>query len=555
MMMARRNSGERIQVSLLHNSEDPLFRYLYFAVVGAKYQTVAGPSLYSHTVETPGYIVIHHVSCMGSENHSLHPRQSSWLDVPRLYAGDDKAACLRGRLAFINIGQYDDGYSDVHFFVHKNYDCIEYCNKYTDRFDLLLLKQVDSIPLSEEKVYFFSLREDGCLAKPRSEEIEIKSQVLRESMESLMSQFPKHFHDWGDMNLKEPCSEFYHGQSILEDYVTTPSNLGPLPDIRQCFKFLFDYVKQRYGSEWDDANTMFDKGLVASAHFSKLFGPDQIVVKITNGEPMGYLCQNCVDRDGNGRSLELECWSWAFDSRFYRLSTTLNVTWPGTSGTMPIVDLQVYPLKYDVHNIEQRLRTRGQKFWNCRHGRFVAYEGYDVPYASSYPRFMIDMAMYIQLHARELAQQDDLSPKTMYADSPPDDPFVLLLPSKIRGYGFVDKEWIDLSVENFRSVVWNIDAFDQSLVLMPRMKEIIKALVTTHTSNDVTTVRDFDAKRMGLVILLHGAPGTGKTLTAECVAELAQRPLYRITCGDLGTDPGQLEKSLKSAFSTWSKPL
>lgn len=45
-----------------------------------------------------------------------------------------------------------------------------------------------------------------------------------------------------------------------------------------------------------------------------------------------------------------------------------------------------------------------------------------------------------------------------------------------------------------------------------------------------------------------GAPGVGKTLTAESVAEKFQRPLLPITCGDLGTDSTQVEKQLRLHF-------
>ena len=34
----------------------------------------------------------------------------------------------------------------------------------------------------------------------------------------------------------------------------------------------------------------------------------------------------------------------------------------------------------------------------------------------------------------------------------------------------------------------------------------------------------------------------------ECVAEKENRPLYMVTCGDLGTEPGELEKRLKTTF-------
>jgi MoxR-like ATPase len=38
-------------------------------------------------------------------------------------------------------------------------------------------------------------------------------------------------------------------------------------------------------------------------------------------------------------------------------------------------------------------------------------------------------------------------------------------------------------------------------------------------------------KGKGLIILLHGAPGTGKTSTAETIAEATGRPLLLVTCG------------------------
>lgn len=49
-------------------------------------------------------------------------------------------------------------------------------------------------------------------------------------------------------------------------------------------------------------------------------------------------------------------------------------------------------------------------------------------------------------------------------------------------------------------------------------------------------------------MLLHGPPGTGKTFTAESVAELAEKPLYTVTCGDIGTRPEDVEKYLESVL-------
>ena len=39
-----------------------------------------------------------------------------------------------------------------------------------------------------------------------------------------------------------------------------------------------------------------------------------------------------------------------------------------------------------------------------------------------------------------------------------------------------------------------------------------------------------------------------ESFSAECVAEREKRPLYTISCGDLGTEPEQLEVRLKEVF-------
>jgi SpoVK/Ycf46/Vps4 family AAA+-type ATPase len=55
-------------------------------------------------------------------------------------------------------------------------------------------------------------------------------------------------------------------------------------------------------------------------------------------------------------------------------------------------------------------------------------------------------------------------------------------------------------------------------------------------------------KGEGIIMLLHGPPGVGKTSTAECVAELCNRPLFQITCGDIGIEPRDVEKNLDDNF-------
>lgn len=72
---------------------------------------------------------------------------------------------------------------------------------------------------------------------------------------------------------------------------------------------------------------------------------------------------------------------------------------------------------------------------------------------------------------------------------------------------------VNLLVDNIHNITWNKNAFSR-LVLDKTAKNMIYALVDVQKS--AGKMDDIIAgKGNGLIILLHGSPGTGKTLTAE----------------------------------------
>jgi hypothetical protein len=56
---------------------------------------------------------------------------------------------------------------------------------------------------------------------------------------------------------------------------------------------------------------------------------------------------------------------------------------------------------------------------------------------------MVDTVTYNLMHGDEDTAEDriELAEEEMHADSLPTEPFVLLLPATIRGYGFHNKKW------------------------------------------------------------------------------------------------------------------
>lgn len=103
-------------------------------------------------------------------------------------------------------------------------------------------------------------------------------------------------------------------------------------------------------------------------------------------------------------------------------------------------------------------------------------------------------------------------------------------------------------------VQWNRTAFETKLVLDDDKKELIESLVANHFDRKPQVKSDFlPGKGEALLILLHGGSGTGKTLTSETVAELAMKPLYRVSCGDIGTKAEDVERYLESVLFIGSR--
>ena len=132
----------------------------------------------------------------------------------------------------------------------------------------------------------------------------------------------------------------------------------------------------------------------------------------------------------------------------------------------------------------------------------------------------------------------------------------LLLPYSLHGFVLRSKKWRTFNIDDVEDIKYN-SGFDD-LVLPQGHKDTLEALVNRHsryveaagTKSEVKRSMDLvTGKGKGLIILLHGAPGVGKTSTAECVAEKTERPLFAITCGDLGESAIEVEESLENNFS------
>ncbi|KAI1447717.1 hypothetical protein F5Y02DRAFT_352685 [Annulohypoxylon stygium] len=145
--------------------------------------------------------------------------------------------------------------------------------------------------------------------------------------------------------------------------------------------------------------------------------------------------------------------------------------------------------------------------------------------------------------------------------------FIRLLPGAVPGFVLRSRKWVHLDVNVLKWSAVSNDQVDvnptdtagwKDLVLPPGYKDIVLAMVKNHTAgtrilnNGLRQTPEVDlvkGKGKGCIILIHGAPGVGKTSTAECVAAYTRRPLFPITCGDVGYQPDDVEKNLDRVFN------
>ncbi|PQE02913.1 hypothetical protein CJF31_00002724 [Rutstroemia sp. NJR-2017a BVV2] len=111
------------------------------------------------------------------------------------------------------------------------------------------------------------------------------------------------------------------------------------------------------------------------------------------------------------------------------------------------------------------------------------------------------------------------------------EPEPLLCPPYAIGYSLAKKYWARFSIDNLSSIQWTENAWE-SLILDDEQKDVIQAVVSSHQYPEDARNQP-EQKGKGLVILLHGSPGSGKTLTAETAAEGTKKALLSASLGDL----------------------
>ncbi|KAI0844791.1 hypothetical protein F5Y00DRAFT_187398 [Daldinia vernicosa] len=136
---------------------------------------------------------------------------------------------------------------------------------------------------------------------------------------------------------------------------------------------------------------------------------------------------------------------------------------------------------------------------------------------------------------------------------------LVLLPKRMFAYALRERRFVPINIHFLKPIRREQGVFE-NLKILKDYKDIVRGLVASHFQKKSLERRYVDMstegpgqdliqnKGRGLVVLLHGVPGVGKTATAEAVAMEYRKPLFVITCGDLGLTPSAVENSLNNVF-------
>ncbi|KAL2270781.1 hypothetical protein VTJ83DRAFT_152 [Remersonia thermophila] len=411
----------------------------------------------------------------------------------------------------------------------------------------------------------------------------VNPQPLRQLLYDFLGDFPQDPVDLEDQYIESPYRPLFHCFKEIEEEGT--KRFAEDPESLSQLRLLLSWISTHFASDLAAYDRCWSQKVIAFDQAWTIFKPGTIVYCKLLGQNRAFRVEKYYyNTCSNGSSLILSSEYVDFDGERLGLRC-IDLSIPGYKGLAQINELPCVPLAMldDADDVREELLARGRKFEGLVDQHFMRYEGIAVKKTTQgYVRFtvngrvMIDCKTYFRLEPNEAFTCHDLDTEkdkmerslkrghggfafagTKRVQPKLTDEQAMLANAAVRGYSFTVKKFLEFFVDDLEEIEWNTNCFD-GLVLDAGVKRTVQALVSTHSQAREAMDDIVKGKGMGLVCVLHGPPGVGKTLTAECVAEYVKRPLYMVSSGDLGTCSAELDRNLTRIMdmtSTWRAVL
>ncbi|KAL9577946.1 MAG: hypothetical protein Q9212_006038 [Teloschistes hypoglaucus] len=341
----------------------------------------------------------------------------------------------------------------------------------------------------------------------------------------------------------------------------------PLPDMIMIehLSIAIQYVYEDFGSRIADLESLLSHNEITYDLLWTIFPPKTLVFtkRTMLVQPQVIKVRETeYTNEQDGVYFEVTCHAIAHDGQDFGTST-MRVRIPFFDGARKIEELPCFPLKF--HTQEEAVRSelvhRGRTYVSLLDAKCQEYSGAAAMEVEKFGdnkiqkfnctgRVMVDPVTFrlenMNSDLVPYVAETNRDPKTISEDD------LLLCTGTVLGFSFSTKAWAAFAITPLKPVIWNEEAFGK-LVIGPKQRTLVHTLVKAHgrgQSEDDDIIQD---KGKGLIGLLSGSPGVGKTLTAEAVSEVTHRPLYMISAGELGKDLEDVDTRLDTVLAICRK--
>ncbi|KAI6084612.1 P-loop containing nucleoside triphosphate hydrolase protein [Hypoxylon rubiginosum] len=415
----------------------------------------------------------------------------------------------------------------------------------------------------EDGAYALVIRRKFEEHRPSKTTLQVNSRHIQKAFRDVIGSYiavPSDF--TSSVELEGPFEMLVHYWDELDQYRQSAADAVT----REHMDLLFDFMEHEVKPTRDRALRMMRKQQIAFDNAWTIYRPGDVMYTEVNGHPWLLVCKKTAyeEDNDNGPYIEVHC-TYTDDNgiavgQAQKVVTIMQRASFPQGNPVAIKELNIFPraLVTEGESLEQRLRVRGEKFLAMKNMATVVYDGdaewlreppyeyYDpssckfrgvwLPYFET-GRVVLDRKTFAQEQPLGKAKVKRVEPNPVHCP-----PYTL-------GYSLSRKHWCKFFVDCISDVEWNPSAWD-ALVVPEKEKHLLQALISSHAYSQ--SPRDtIQQKGKGLVVLLHGTPGSGKTLTAETAAEGTKKALVSTSVGELnkGTNllsgTASFEKELK----------
>ncbi|EFQ31520.1 ATPase [Colletotrichum graminicola] len=409
-----------------------------------------------------------------------------------------------------------------------------------------------------------NIKSNDSRKKLEAHSIVVQSPWLKKALGEILDDYPGVACELERLEFGAPFHPFVHRWTEFREY----RNKKDLDEtLKEHLTILHDILQYEIGNSIKAFEDYVAKGVITFEHLWMIFQPGAIILAAHKGPLSAFELEESEymeNRCGKFLQLRADCVDYS-GKTFGRYRERISI--PEFIGTKKITGLDASPLAFHPEKdaLSAALVRRGQKFEELAGHHYKQYsgsavtwdrEGNEVPIQVE-GRVVIDINSFNRFspyyNTRYTSDWTAKDIEALYAwkrqHGLGNDGNLKLTPghqmlarSRTRGYSLKLKKWLDFYVEQVTEITWNTNAFDK-LVLPEDQKELILAF--SESQLEGSTFDDvISGKGKGIICLLSGPPGVGKTLTAEAVAENLRVPLHTLSSGDLGSEPWELENGL-----------